>query len=119
MKKTYTCVVCPEGCDITVETDGGGKILSVSGNKCKRGDNYVRQEAVDPRRSISSTAALDGGRSPVIPVKTSAPIPKDKIPEVMEEIKNVLVPAPVRAGQVIIANAAGTGADVIACANAW
>ncbi len=117
MKKTYTCVVCPEGCSIAVETDAAGKILSVSGNKCKRGDAYVRQEAVDPRRNISSTVALNGGEKPVFSVKTSGPIPKGKIAEVMGEIKRASTKAPVSAGQVIIRNVAGTGSDIVATAD--
>ena len=118
MKKTYTCVVCPEGCSITAETDGDGGVLSVTGNKCKRGEAYVRQEAVDPMRNISSTVKLTGGERPVFPVKTSCPIPKGKIRAVMEEIIRASAIAPVRAGQIIIKNAAGTNGDIVASSDA-
>ena len=78
MKKEYTCVVCPEGCRITVDLDAGGKVVSVAGNKCRRGDAYVRQESVAPKRNISTTVALKGAERPVCPVKTSVPIPRKK-----------------------------------------
>jgi len=34
--KNMTCVVCPRGCALTVTVEDG-KILSVTGNTCKRG----------------------------------------------------------------------------------
>jgi CxxC motif-containing protein len=116
--KKYTCVVCPEGCAITVTKDARGGILSVSGNKCRRGEAYVRQEAVNPQRNLSSTVVLIGGQKPVIPVKTSGPIAKDKIMDVMGEIRHASVKSPVKAGQVIIKNVARTGRDIIAASDA-
>jgi CxxC motif-containing protein len=117
MKKEYTCVVCPEGCRITVDLDAGGKVVSVAGNNCRRGDAYVRQESVAPKRNISTTVALKGAERPVCPVKTSVPIPKEKIFEVMELCKRASVTAPVRIGDVIIKNVAGTGADILSTAD--
>lgn len=112
MKKLYTCIVCPEGCSITAEEENG--CLSVSGNKCRRGEAYVRQEAFDPRRNISSTVRVNGGTRPVVSVKTSSPIPKDMIFAVMDEIRRVSVDAPVRSGQVLIANVADTNCGICA-----
>lgn len=43
MTKLYTCICCPNGCDITVELDNGS-LVSFSGNKCKKGEDYIRQE---------------------------------------------------------------------------
>lgn len=116
MKKEFTCIVCPEGCTITVD-DGGGE-LAVSGNKCPRGAAYVKTEAVAPVRNISTTVRLTGGKTPVFPVKTAAPVPKEKIFEVMAACRGASAAAPVRLGQVIIQNAAGTGADIVATADA-
>ena len=45
MKKNLICVSCPLGCPIEVEIENG-EILSVTGNTCKRGDKYARDENV-------------------------------------------------------------------------
>ena len=41
MKREMICVSCPIGCALSVELDGDGKVLSVSGNTCKRGEKYA------------------------------------------------------------------------------
>ena len=114
-KRELTCIVCPEGCSILAEISENG--IKTEGNKCPRGAAYAIQEIEDPRRNIASSVAVIGGVRPIVSVKTSCPIPKDKIFEVMGEIREVTVPAPVNAGQVIIKNTAGTGADIIATAS--
>lgn len=113
MKKDLTCVACPLGCLITVEADGD-EIISVTGNTCKRGDAYARTELTNPTRSITSTVKVCGGNLPVVPVKSSKPIPKGMIFDCMKEINSVCVKAPVEIGQVIIENILGTGADIVA-----
>lgn len=113
MKKDLTCVACPLGCSITVEYEGT-EVISVTGNTCKRGDAYARTEIVNPTRSIASTVKVNGGVHPVVPVKTSCAIPKTMIFDCMKEINSVSVDAPVKIGQVIIANVLGTGADIVA-----
>ena len=113
MTKNLTCVASPLGCSITVEYEGK-EVLSVTGNTCKRGDAYARTEIVNPTRSIASSVKVNGGVHPVVPVKTSKPIPKTMIFDCMREINAVSVDAPVKLGQVIIADVLGTGADVVA-----
>ena len=112
--KTYTCIVCPEGCTVTLTSRGNEK--TVSGNKCRRGEEYVLREETDPRRNISSTVTVLDGERPLVPVKTSVPIPKQSIFAVMDLIRAASVTAPVSPGQVIIINAANTGAEIIATA---
>ncbi len=116
MKKEMTCVSCPLGCLITVEYEGD-EVFSVTGNTCKRGDNYARTEITNPERSIHSTVKIEGGAHPVIPCKTSKPIPKKSIFDVMKEINKVSVKAPVKIGDVFIKNVCGTGADIVATNN--
>ena len=115
--KKYTCVVCPEGCAIPVTKTRAAAFCPCRGI-CRRGEAYVRQEAVNPQRNLSSTVVLIGGQKPVIPVKTSGPIAKDKIMDVMGEIRHASVKSPVKAGQVIIKNVARTGRDIIAASDA-
>ena len=112
--KKYTCVVCPEGCSITVESGDGGEVLSVSGNRCPRGEKYVRSEAVCPVRTITTTVGVRGGSAVVCPVRTAEPVPKAKMQEIMAVLRAMTVPAPVRAGQVLIPDVCGTGVSVVA-----
>ena len=50
MLKKYTCIICPNGCEIEAEVLDG-EIKSVSGFTCKRGEEYVRQEILAPKRT--------------------------------------------------------------------
>ena len=112
MSRTYTCIVCPEGCKITVDGD------NITGFRCKRGLAYVRQERENPKRNIATTVRLVGGHTSLVPVKTSSPIPKEKIFDVMALCKGLTVPAPVKKGEVVLHDAAGTGVDMVATADA-
>jgi CxxC motif-containing protein len=48
-------------------------------------------------------------------VKTSVPIPKEKLLEAMSLIGQLEVTAPVSMGAVLLNNLLGTGADLVAC----
>ena len=106
------CITCPKGCTLDV-TREGKTILSVKPG-CKRGRDYVQRELTDPRRMVASTVQVKGGLHPLLPVATAAPFPKPRIPELMTALRNVKVEAPVSAGQVILADALGTGIDISA-----
>lgn len=112
-RKELICIGCPLGCNLTVEMDGG-QVVSVSGNTCKRGDDYARKELTDPRRIVTSTVPVAGGNLPVVSVKTASDIPKEKIRECLCALKGVTLTAPVQIGDVIVENVADTGVDVIA-----
>ncbi len=114
MKKNLICIVCPLGCTLEVELDGT-EVISVTGNTCKRGAEYAVSECTAPKRTVTSTVLCENGK--VLPVKTSTPIPKEKLFECMEHINSTTASLPVRRGDVIIKNAAGTEADIIATAD--
>lgn len=114
--KNLTCINCPMGCALTVRMDGD-VIASVSGNTCSRGDAYARKEVTDPTRIVTSTVRVTGGQSDMVSVKTREDIPKGKIFECIKELKNVKVQAPVRIGDVIVSDIAGTGIDIVATKN--
>jgi CxxC motif-containing protein len=92
----------------------GGNVVSVSGNTCKRGDDYARKEMTDPRRIVTSTVRVTGGILPVVSVKTASDIPKKKIEECLSQLKGVEVDAPIQIGDVVLENVAGTGISVVA-----
>ena len=112
-RKELICIGCPLGCNLTVEMEGA-QVVSVSGNTCKRGDDYARKELTDPRRIVTSTVPVTGGNLPVVSVKTASDIPKGKIRECLMALKGVTLTAPVQIGDVIVKNVADTGVDVIA-----
>lgn len=112
--RNLICVSCPTGCAIHVELSDGGEVLSVTGNTCKRGEEYARAECLHPERMVTSTVRVEGAVLPVVPVRTSAPIPKEKIFDCMKAINHVTLQAPVRIGDVVVRNVVGNGADVVA-----
>lgn len=114
--KNLTCINCPMGCALTIEMEGG-EVISVSGNTCKRGDTYGRKEITDPTRIVTSTVKVIDGKEQMVSVKTKQDIPKGKISECIKALKNVQVNAPVRIGDVIVADVAGTGVDIVATKN--
>ena len=112
-RKELICIGCPLGCNLTVEIKNV-QVVSVSGNTCKRGDDYARKELTDPRRIVTSTVPVAGGNLPVVSVKTATDIPKNKIRECLLALKGVTLTAPVQIGDVIVENVADTGVDVVA-----
>lgn len=113
-KREMVCVSCPIGCALTVELDDNNEVISVSGNTCKRGDSYARQECTHPERMLTSTVKVEGGRLPVVPVKSAKPIPKEMLFDCMKEINKVTLKAPVNIGDKVIENILGIGIDIVA-----
>ena len=116
MKRTFTCIVCPNGCEIETEYEGT-QVLSVTGNLCPKGKTYVTQELVDPRRTIATSVRVLNGTMPLTSVRLTNAVPKDRIFDVMDEINRQILTAPVRIGDVVIANVLGLGSDVIVTKN--
>ena len=112
-EKKITCIVCPIGCKILVKTDGT-QFEVVEGNKCKKGIEYAKNEALDPRRMLTTSVLVNGGEWPLISVKSSEPVPKEKIFSILKEIKKNAVDAPINSGQTIIKNVANTSIDIVA-----
>jgi len=105
------CIRCPKGCKLRVEV--GNKEISVTGHGCPLGESYGRDEALNPRRMVMSTVRIIGARYPRLPVRTSEPVPKDRIKDVIDALRGIVVSAPVKRGQVIVRNVASLGVDVI------
>lgn len=113
VEREITCIVCPQGCKIMVKTDGTHVEL-VSGNKCERGREYAELEAVNPKRMLTSSVLVIGGEWPLVSVRTVQPIPKNRIFDVLKEIKDTVVEAPVKCGEILLRDVGGTGVDIIA-----
>ena len=110
------CIGCPVGCLITVKKKEDGS-LDITGNTCKKGEAYARSEMTAPVRTVTSMIRVEGGSGKVVPVKTAAEIPKEKIGACMDEIEARVVCAPVKVGDVLIENVAGTSVAVAATGN--
>ena len=109
------CIGCPLGCPLTVKMDGDQ--IEVSGNTCKRGDDYARKEVTNPTRIVTSTVKVSNGTADMVSVKTKEDVPKEKIFDCMRALKDVTVQAPVHIGDVVLKNVAGTGVDMVATKN--
>jgi CxxC motif-containing protein len=104
------CVSCPLGCRLKVRWDEKG--VEVQGNKCARGEQYAREEILAPRRVVTATVRLRGsGR---LPVKTSAALPKEHIPALLDRIYRWDLEPPIALGQALMEDIAGTGVDLVA-----
>lgn len=110
-KKEIVCILCPRGCRIPHST---GKKITAEGNHCRRGLDYAVKERTNPERTVTSSVRVMGGELPLASVKTSNPVPKGKIKELMKELKKITVKAPVNIGDVIAKNPADCKTELIA-----
>lgn len=106
------CIVCPEGCEMEVIEKHGTFVFSKG--ICQRGQDYARQEIVDPRRVLTSTVRLTGGEVEMLPVRTTQSIPQEKLLEAMDQIAGITAKAPVRIRDVVCPDVAGSGVALIA-----
>ena len=107
-----TCISCPVGCRMQVVVEDGA-VTQVTGNACKRGETYARQECLRPMRMVTAVAPVAGSSVPVS-LKTENPIPKDKIADCMQAIRQLQLRLPILMGDVLLENVAGTGVRLVA-----
>ena len=106
MERKLTCIICPRGCALTAKIGEGG--VEVSGNGCKRGVDYAVNECTHPMRTVTASVRIANRYNTMVSVKTAAPIPKEKMLDVMALIHGVRLDAPVKLGQCVIADAFGS-----------
>lgn len=100
------------GCIMTVQKEGD--LITVEGNQCIKGKNYAIEECTKPTRVLTSSVYVEGGKLPVVPVKTQHAIDKDKLFEVLKLLKHTRCEAPIEVGEVIVENILGLGVDIVA-----
>ena len=105
------CIGCPLGCNLTVDMDGS-EVVEVKGNTCKKGKEYAVKEVTNPTRIVTSIVRVKNGNIAVVSVKTKA-----KIHDCIKALKDVEVEAPIKIGDVLVSNIAGTGVDIVATRN--
>lgn len=111
-QKEITCIICPNGCHVTVTQKPDGT-LDIEGATCKRGVEYATDEFLSPTRMLITTMRIEDGELPVIPVRSAKPIPKGKIFDAMDKVNETQCKAPVKMGDVVIPNLLDTGIDVV------
>lgn len=109
----FICVTCPVGCTIRATVEGG-ELVTLRGQACKRGEAFVREELTAPKRMLTTTVTVRGGRLPLLPVHSSAPLPKALLLPAAALLRQVQVDAPVEDGQVVLANVLDSGVDMVA-----
>ena len=110
--KELTCIVCPRGCRLQVDDD-----MNVTGNFCPRGKTYAISELTNPVRVVTTSIRVTNRPHTLVSVKTTNPVPKQKIFDVMREIDKITVEAPVRIGQVVKDNILGLESDIVITKN--
>lgn len=113
MESEITCIICPMGCEVTVHHKEG-EITNIEGHQCKKGIEYVKEEIFEPKRTLTTTMLVKDGELPLVSVKTSSPIPREKLFEVMDRISQIEVDAPIEIGDALVKNILGLNSDVVA-----
>ena len=115
-RKHFTCVTCPIGCEIDVELKDTD-VVSIEGSKCAKGKEFVLQELEEPMRILTTTVRMKGAKWAMLPVRSDEPIPKRLFFQVIKELANIELQAPVKISDVIVGDIAGTGANIVATRN--
>jgi len=93
------CITCPNGCKLNVENKNGE--LIITGNKCKKGETFAKEEILAPKRSVTTTVKTVFFDLPVVPVRTEGEIPKEKIFDFIALAKNIVLSQTYDCGEVI------------------
>ena len=109
--RELTCICCPMGCSMTAEIENH-EVVKVTGNTCPRGAAYAKKEITSPSRTV-----VTHGKLLMASVKTKEEVPKERIMDVMEVVRNLTVEAPVTIGQVLVEDCAGTDVELVATRN--
>lgn len=109
--KEMICIVCPRGCHLKVDEENNYK---VTGNHCPKGEEYGRNEVLNPLRVVTSTVRIQSEECPRCPVKTDGSIPKKDVLRAMELLDDVELNPPVKRGDTVIKNILGTTVSFVA-----
>ncbi len=116
MEKDFYCTTCPSECHLHVTLNEGKEFDSVRGNRCARGEAFARQEILRPVRVLTSTVLLKNGG--LLPVRSRQPFPLDLHRQAMGQLRACCLEGPLHMGDVVLANIAASGVDMIASCDA-
>ena len=112
MEMTKTCTACPRGCRLRILVER--RRVHVSGQRCRKGEEYGREEAVQPRRILTTTVRTAYRQEPRLPVKTTGTIPLRDFSRAMARINALCLRRPVHCGEVVEHDLIGDGVDLVA-----
>lgn len=112
--KQVICTVCPRGCEMEVTGTVGA--FTVHNNGCARGETYAKSECTQPMRLFTSLVRVEGGCEPVAPVRSTRPIPREKLFACVEALRELTLQAPVAQYQVVLGGVFGTEVDLVTSA---
>jgi CxxC motif-containing protein len=112
MKKEIICISCPIGCRLIVILEDDAHV-TVSGNKCPRGEVYGKEEILCPRRIVTAVVKTDSTSHPYVPVKTDKPLPREQIIPLLKELYGREAAIPIKRGDQLVIDFKGTGINVI------
>jgi CxxC motif-containing protein len=113
MEREFVCIICPNGCQTSVEYEGTN-IKNIKGDECPKGKDYVKNEITNPLRVFSGSVLVENGDFSLVSVKTHVPIPKKYLKKIGEITRRIKVDAPVEIGQVVAFNLLNENVDLIA-----
>ena len=108
MIKELICINCPRGCQVKIDTD----TKEVTGNYCKRGEEYAITEITCPKRTLTTSMRVED-EDTLISVRTDKPIPKELLFKAMEIINKTIIKKPVKMNQILIENILDSGVNII------
>ena len=103
--KKFICVVCPRGCELTVDNDL--YTPTVTGNACTRGRDYALSEYTNPVRVLTFNVRVAGGTRPVVSARAARAVRLWYGVPGARLARELGVAAPVRAGQTLFASLLG------------
>ncbi len=112
-KSELICTCCPNGCALFPKRTENGE-LAIEGALCKRGVDFGFAELTDPRRTLTTTVRVSGGRYPLVSVRSSRPVRKAELKTLVRQLRGVTLTAPVRCGDSVPFD----GAEIVATGRA-
>lgn len=112
--KEIICIVCPNGCLLQIDE---AEDIKVTGNMCRRGEEFAIKEIKNPMRSLTTTVRTMSKELPLLSVRTDGEIPKGMINEAMKILNKITIKKSVVCGDVILENILGTDCNIIATSN--
>lgn len=101
------CIRCPKGCRVMLGADG-----KTEGSACPKGEEYALQEAKAPKRVLTTTLKNAAGK--LVPVKTSAGVPKETLLWCMDVVRGLPpIPEGLYCGKVAVSDPFGLGIDLV------
>jgi CxxC motif-containing protein len=108
-----TCIICPNGCKLSIEHHDN-KVVRVENARCNKGRDYASEELTNPVRILTTTVRVTDGEFQLVSVRTDGTIPKSMLLEAVKSLQDFRVKAPVNMGDILIADFMQTGVNIIA-----